>query len=321
MPNLMLTNWCNYKCPYCFGMDRMVPRVPQAAMSDETFLGILDWLARTSYNKPIHLMGGEPTLHPKFEWIVDTLLERDYPITIFSNLATEKAPEYAEKLGVMPISWVVNVNPPYKWSEVQRERIETALSHLGENAAITFNIMPDEPDSLWAIDLIKRFNLRRNIKVGFVLPTITQVNYALDDNEYTIVAEKTVQLARDGAREGITLDYECGVPTCAFTDAQLGELWKLGSRVTSGCCSRLDITPLGEVIYCLSLATVLSRHYSGFANYDEAKNWFEEKYHPYRQLGRKVECATCNLMRSDKCNGACLAKNLIDVDNLNISNE
>ena len=321
MPNLMLTNWCNYKCPYCFGMDRMVPRVPQAAMSDETFLGILDWLARTHYDKPIHLMGGEPTLHPKFEWIVDTLLERDYPITIFSNLATEKAPEYAEKLGVLPISWVVNVNPPYKWNAAQRERIETALSYLGENAAITFNIMPDEPDSLWAIDLIKRFKLRRNIKVGFVLPTITQVNYALDDNEYTVVAEKTMQLARDAARERITLAYECGVPTCAFTDAQLGELWKLGSKMNSGCCSRLDITPLGEVIYCLPLATVLSRHYTGFANYEGAKDWFEAKFQPYRQLGRRLECATCNMMRPDKCHGACLAKNLIEVNNLNISNE
>lgn len=321
MPNLMLTNWCNYKCPYCFGMDRMVPRVPQAAMSDETFLGILDWLARTHYDKPIHLMGGEPTLHPKFEWIVDSLLERDYPITIFSNLATEKAPEYAEKLGVLPISWVVNVNPPYKWNAAQRERIETALSYLGENAAITFNIMPDEPDSLWAIDLIKRFKLRRNIKVGFVLPTITQVNYALDDNEYTVVAEKTMQLARDAARERITLAYECGVPTCAFTDAQLGELWKLGSKMNSGCCSRLDITPHGEVIYCLPLATVLSRHYTGFANYEEAKDWFEAKFQPYRQLGRRLECATCNMMRPDKCHGACLAKNLIEVNNLNISNE
>lgn len=321
MPNLMLTNWCNYKCPYCFGMDRMVPRVAQAAMSDETFLGILDWLALTHYDKPIHLMGGEPTLHPKFEWIVDTLLERDYPITIFSNLATEKAPEYAEKLGVLPISWVVNVNPPYKWNDTQRERIETALSYLGENAAITFNIMPDEPDSLWAIDLIKRFKLRRNIKVGFVLPTITQVNYALNDNEYTVVAEKTMQLARDAARERITLAYECGVPTCAFTDAQLGELWKLGSKMNSGCCSRLDITPLGEVIYCLPLATVLSRHYTGFANYEEAKDWFETKFQPYRQLGRRLECATCNMMRPDKCHGACLAKNLIEVNNLNITNE
>lgn len=319
MPNLMLTNWCNYKCAYCFGMDRMAPKVSKAAMSDETFLGILDWLAKTNYKRPIHLMGGEPTLHPKFEWIVETLLERDYPITIFSNLATEEAPRLAGKLGVMPISWVVNVNPPEKWNPVQKERIETALSYLGGNAAITFNIMPHEEDSLWAIDLIERFNLQRGVKVGFILPTITASNVFLDDDEYTIVADKTVRFARECAKHGITLSYECGVPTCVFTEAQLGELWKLGARVKSGCCSRLDITPLGEVIYCLSLATVLSRQYSDFENYDHAKNWFEAKFAPYRRLGRKVECSTCNLMDPFKCNGACLAKNLMDVKNLSIN--
>ncbi|MBE6196343.1 MAG: hypothetical protein E7137_04535 [Rikenellaceae bacterium] len=318
MPNLMLTNWCNYKCPYCFGMDRMVPAVAKQAMTDETFLGILSWLDKTNYRRPIHLMGGEPTLHPKFEWIVNTLLERDFPITVFSNLASEPAPIYADKLGMLPIAWVVNVNPPYKWTAEQRDRIEASLAALGERASITFNVMPGEDDNFWALDLVRRFKLAPNIKVGFVLPTLTQANYALSDDEYGVVAGKVVELAKEAAKEDIVLQYECGVPTCAFTDEQLGILWKCGSQVRSGCCSRLDITPTGEVIYCLSLATVGSRLYSEFENYEAAKDWFEQRFAPYRKLGRKVECATCNLMNPEKCNGACLAKNLIGVKNLNL---
>lgn len=320
MPNLMLTNWCNYKCPYCFGIDRMTPKVKAEAMSDETFLGILNWLEKSHYHQAIHLMGGEPTLHPKFEWIVDMLIERDYPINIFSNLATEKAPVYAEKLSVLPISWVVNVNPPYKWTSEQRERIETSLRHLGQAASITFNIMPDEPQNDWSIELIEKFNLKRTIKVGFVLPTYTQSNYALNDEEYKTVAGRVVQLAQAAEKYHIRLEYECGVPTCAFTEEQLGQLWQCGSAVKSGCCSRLDITPSGEVIYCLSLATVASKKYNEFANYQEAKNWFETLFAPYRRLGRVADCATCNLMNPDQCNGACLAKNLIGVKNLKIRN-
>lgn len=320
MPNLMLTNWCNYKCPYCFGMDRMVPKVAAQAMSDEVFLGILQWLEKTHYNRAIHLMGGEPTLHPKFEWIVDTLLEHDYPITIFSNLATENAPLYAEKLAMLPIAWVVNVNPPYKWTPEQKTRIETSLRHLGKAASLTFNVMPDEEDNDWAIHLIETFGLSHSIKVGFVLPTYTQSNYALNDNEYKIVAERVVRLAQNAEKKGITLEYECGVPTCAFTNEQLGILWRCGSAVRSGCCSRLDITPFGEVIYCLSLATIASKYYYEFGNYDEAKNWFETIFAPYRRLGRVTDCATCNLMNPEQCNGACLAKNLIGVKNLKIQN-
>lgn len=320
MPNLMLTNWCNYHCPYCFGMDRMAPKVKAQNMSDDVFLGILNWLEKTKYSNAIHLMGGEPTLHPKFEWIINTLLERDYPITVFSNLATEKAPIYAEKLSCFPISWVVNVNPPYKWTEQQRERIESALSRLGRQASITFNIMPDENDNDWALELIMKFNLNKSIKVGFILPTYTRLNYSLGDDDYRVVAERVAQLAIKAADDDVTLEYECGIPTCAFTDEQLGKLWRCGSGLSSGCCSRLDITPLGEVIYCLPLATVASKHYQEFANYEEARKWFELKFAPYRRLGRTINCATCALMRPDKCNGACLAKNLVGVNNIKINN-
>ena len=318
MPNLMLTNWCNYKCPYCFGMDRMSPKVKAHAMTDEVFLGIMNWLVASKYRDPIHLMGGEPTLHPKFEWIVDEVLDHDFGITVFSNLATEKAPEYAEKLASFPITWEVNVNPPSKWTSEQRLRIETALSHLKHMASITFNVMPDEDDNEWAIELTLKYNLDRRIKVGFVLPTYTQSNYALNDNEYYVVAEKVTELAQKGEKYGITLEYECGVPTCAFTDEQLGILWKCGSKLKSGCCSRLDITPHGEVIYCLPLASVASKMYNEFANYQEAKEWFERSFAPYRRLGRTVNCATCPLMNPRQCNGACLAKNLIGVKNLNL---
>ncbi len=319
MPNLMLTNWCNYKCPYCFGVDQMAPQKPAQAMSDETFLDILEWLKRSNYNRTIQLMGGEPTLHPKFEWIVETLLERDFPITVFSNLATDVAPIYAEKMGLLPISWVVNINPPNKWNETQKKNIEAALSHLKEKASITFNIMPDEDDNYWALELIKKFDLSHSIKIGFVLPTLTESNYALKDNEYSIVAAKVVDLAVEGAKMGVTLQYECGVPTCVFTPQQLGTLWRCGSQLRSGCCSRLDITPHGDVIYCLPLATSCSKKYHEFENYQQAKDWFEQSFAPYRRLGRTVECATCNLMNPLKCNAGCLAKNMIGANNVKLT--
>ncbi|MDR2057674.1 MAG: PqqD family protein [Dysgonamonadaceae bacterium] len=81
-----------------------------------------------------------------------------------------------------------------------------------------------------------------------------------------------------------------------------------GSTFASGCCLRLDITPYGELIYCLPLATQQAVHFSKFANYSEAKNGFEKKLQPYRRLGRIENCYKCNLMRPDSCNGGCLAK-------------
>lgn len=318
MPNLMLTNYCNYHCPYCFGMDMMAPKKKPVVMSRETFKGIINWLERKPFDRVVHLMGGEPTLNPDIEWMVDYLLEHDMLITIFSNMATKQAADLAEKLSFLPIHWVANVNNPAKWSKGQRENIERALQVGGKNVALTFNVMPEEPNELWALELIERFNLSTSIKVGFVLPTLTSSNMALKDDEYDIVAQRVVDLVKAGERLGVSLEYECGVPYCVFSDEQMGFLWRHNSSPGSGCQSRLDITPDGEVIYCLPLATAGLRHYSEFESYPDCREWFEARFRPYRMLGNRIECADCMLNNPLKCNGACLAKNMMNAKNVSV---
>lgn len=318
MPNLMLTNWCNYRCPYCFGMDMMAPKMERKAMSRETFNGIMEWLQRRPFDKIIHLMGGEPTLNPDIEWMVDRLLELDMHITVFSNMATKQAVSLAEKLAMLPVHWVANVNNPAKWNAAQRENITTALGYAGKKASLTFNIQPNEPNELWAIDLIEKYDLGTNIKVGFVLPTLTSSNMALHESEYGKAAERVIDLIKAGEHLGVTIEYECGVPFCSFTDEQTGFLWRHNSRGNSGCQSRLDITPDGKVMYCLPLATAGLRHFSEFESYPDCREWFEQRFAPYRLLGSREECAECPLNNPFKCNGGCLAKNMIGAKNLNI---
>lgn len=318
MPNLMLTNYCNYKCSYCFGKDIMYPKNPRLTMTRESFNGIVEWVKKGPSDRIFHLMGGEPTLNPDIDWMVARLLEENMLITIFSNLATRNAFELAKKIADLPVNWVVNVNDPKHWNKEQQQNITNSLSVLKSRASLTFNIMPDENDNLWALEYTRRFHLNNNIKVGFLLPTYNQTNVALEDDQYAVVADKVVRLAQEAAKVDVHLDYECGIPTCAFTDEQLGILWRQGSKLQSGCQSRLDITPDGNVIYCLPLATLGSKHFSRFDCYNDACIWFEQRFRPYRMLGRRIECATCNLHNSLSCNAGCLAKNLIDCKNIKL---
>lgn len=318
MPNLMLTNYCNYKCSYCFGKDIMYPKNPRLTMTRESFNGIVEWVKKGPSDRIFHLMGGEPTLNPDIDWMVARLLEENMLITIFSNLATRNAFELAKKIADLPVNWVVNVNDPKHWNKEQEKNITNSLDVLKSRASLTFNIMPDENDNLWALEYTQRFHLNNNIKVGFLLPTYNQTNVALEDDQYAVVADKVVRLAQEAAKVDVHLDYECGIPTCAFTDEQLGILWRCGSKLQSGCQSRLDITPDGNVIYCLPLATLGSKHFSQFDCYNDACIWFEQRFGPYRMLGRRIECATCNLHNSLSCNAGCLAKNLIDCKNIKL---
>lgn len=316
MPNLMLTNYCNYHCAYCFGVDMMAPKQPAQRMSRDTFKGIVEWLKKRPFDNIVHLMGGEPTLNPDFEWMVDYLLENDLYVTVFSNMATDQAPVYAEKLSCLPVRWVANVNNPANWTAHQRENIMKALKAAGKNAALTFNIIPDEPNELWALDLIKECGLSPEVKVGFVLPTLTNSNLALPEEKYSEVAQRVVDLVKAGEDIGLHVGYECGVPYCAFNDEQSGYLWRHNSYPNSGCMSRMDITPDGYMIYCLPLATAHKRHYTEFDNYQECREWFEAQYAPYRLLGAKIECAECMLNNPEKCRAGCVAKNMIGANNV-----
>ena len=179
----MLTNWCNYHCPYCFGVDKMMPKKPKNAMSRDTFNVRRGSSKRKPFDRVIHLMGDEPTLNPDIEWFLNRLLEENMHITICSNMATPQAVQLAEKCSMLPVHWVANVNNPTKWNKAQRENISKALRAAGKHASITFNIQPEEPNELWALELIEEFGLNPNIKVGFVLPTLTSSNMALKDSE------------------------------------------------------------------------------------------------------------------------------------------
>jgi radical SAM protein with 4Fe4S-binding SPASM domain len=321
MPNLMLTNRCNFNCSYCFGQDQMPPAVSALDMTRETFMQLIDWTLRDgSPGKMVHLMGGEPTLHKDFVWMAKYVLEQKCELKVFSNLASKNAPDYAAELKDAPVRWVVNVNPPESRTREQDASLKKCLQILGPKVTLTFNMVPEPCAQEWLIDLICEYNLARDIKVGFVLPTLSHKNEHLQDKDYPRVARRVVDFARRCESFDIQLSYECGVPWCAFTAEQMGELWHLNSTFFSSCNSVLDITPDGRVIYCLPLATFRSPHFTKFKNYPEAKNWFESVLMPYRPLGSTSQCYKCTFMKitESACRGGCMARVLHGAQNISM---
>lgn len=315
----MLTNRCNFKCNYCFGMDWMENNhVPD--MTKETFMDIINWYEiKPHRDRTIHLMGGEPTLHKDFIWMTNYLLDKKINVWIFTNLATKFSPKIAEVYIDIPLKWVVNVNPPEFRTDKENDYLYKSLEILGKNVTLTLNILPSLTSIDWIIDLIFKFNLSKKIKIGFALPTLSFKNEHLADNEYAVVANKVEEYAKYCKNFNISFDYECGIPWCSFTEAQLGELWSYGSKLFSTCNSILDITTDGKVIYCLPLSKMLAVHFSDFTDYPSAKDWFEQKFSMYRPMGTTDNCFDCILMKCGACRGGCLARILKGINNLNIN--
>jgi radical SAM protein with 4Fe4S-binding SPASM domain len=292
---------------------------PALDMSRETFLDLIAWLKKAPFNgNVVHLMGGEPTLHADFVWMAETTKANNFEIAIFTNAATPKAPEYAAQLKRLEIRWVVNVNPPESRTPEQDNNLRNSLRILADRVTLTFNMTPEPVPNEWLLDLIFEYNLRKKIKVGFVLPALSHNNQHLSKEDYPRVAERVVEFASRCETFGVSLEYECGIPWCAFTADQLGKLWHLNSKFHSTCYSILDITPDGHIVYCLPLATLYAVPFHQFENYPAAKKWYESVLTPYRPLGSTPHCFSCNLMRSGICRGGCLARVLQGTHNIKI---
>ncbi|MCS5544672.1 MAG: hypothetical protein NZ731_01910, partial [Gammaproteobacteria bacterium] len=68
--NIILNSYCNLKCNYCFADEYMEETVktPGKSMDFDFFTG--DVLPRVKTASLINFMGGEPTLHPRFNDIL-----------------------------------------------------------------------------------------------------------------------------------------------------------------------------------------------------------------------------------------------------------
>ena len=307
MANLMITTACNFTCKYCFGRDMIGPDHKKQNMQWDDLISILNWIeAGKIPHLDIHLMGGEPTLHPQIGDIIGEVLARGKQLVIFSNAATPIDQSIYATSMEKGISWVVNANEPETYQGNQLETLNRNLSLLKHAAHLTINICGKETQYEYIFDLIEKNDLKRHIKIGVSLPTMDKNNVYVTFDNFEEVSQHVVELTCKAQENGISVEFECGVPFCLFTSEQKKHFTDVN---ISHCGSRLDITPWGNIINCLPLANFATVHYTQFANYKLARDWFRDATIPYRTIGVEDQCFGCANIENGNC-GVCLANGM-----------
>jgi len=313
MANFMLTTACNFRCPYCFGLDLFGAAQARQYLPMSLFRELLDWVDRADVPEmAIHLMGGEPTLHPAFGEMMEELQRRGRKTAVFSNAAAPIAEALVRRSATQGVRWIINCNPPETYRDNQLELLHRHLALLGRTATMTFNLTDGQTPYQYVIDNIERYGLNRAVKLGVTLPTLEHRNEHVKWEALPAIADQVLKLLHELRRRDITLEFECGVPYCLFNEAQHAEL---GDIHVSHCGSRLDITPTGEVINCLPLYRAAAVPFRCFQNYRQARDWFQRMQAPYRQVGSAARCLCCSDRLAGHCS-ACLAQGLGDYNRI-----
>jgi radical SAM protein with 4Fe4S-binding SPASM domain len=276
-------------------------------MSAGTFGEALDFLERSGMAQA-RLLGGEPTLHPEFGAFIHMAARRGLDLLLFSNgLMPEPALRTLEEIPADQVHILINVTDAgttdYGLSTRQRE----VFSRLGDRIMLGFNIYSPAADFYFLLDVIRKFDLFPNLRLGIAHPCINRANQHLHPRHYNGMGDKIIKFALRTREAGIKLELDCGFVPCMFSEEGLKILRDTVTEIGRRCSPILDMLPDGRVVPCYPLSALCSIKVSQSDNAKMLRGEFERRLSPYRQIGIFRECSSCGFFTEGLCYGGCLA--------------
>lgn len=311
--NLIVTDYCNRACPYCFAQNKVrvsEERSPFSgrSISLENVDVYLDFLVR-SQEEVFKILGGEPTLHPQLPEIIERGIARSLKVEIFTNgLWPESFRDYWKSKRTAEVAFIVNTNEPSLQKDWETDLQGECFEIAGQQACISFNLYRDDFDLLFAGDLIDRFSLKRNIRIGIANPIVGRDTAYIEDNSLRKAAKRLVEQLRRLEERDILGSFDCGFTLCMFDEKDLGTLAITSTGFSSVCGSAIDVGPELTAWPCFPLSDILNVHLLDFRYRAEITAYYKSKTAPLRSFGSKDDCLSCKYLRRGQCTGGCLGR-------------
>ena len=311
MANVILTWDCRRSCSYCFARrarDKTGAGGGRRQMSVEDFTRVLDFLDRSNVTE-VRLLGGEPTLHPDFEQIMDLALQRRGRLLVFSGgLMPRSALEAISRAPSGRCRVMLNVNAPALQTPREAARQRQVMARLGGRLMLAYTIhqLPLGRDHLLALLEGPARQAERRLRLGLAHPAAPEDAPSLSPRRYPAVGARLLRLAREAARLGVRLELDCGFVLCMFSAHELAELRRLGARATFGCSPVLDIDPDLRLHHCLPLAGRWPAELEQQTRQQLVRD-LRQRRRPYDGVGIYRQCRTCSALAQGRCAGGCLA--------------
>ncbi len=310
--NIVFTNFCNRNCPYCFAKGKL----NSAKNSRDSYINfknlkiIINFLKKSKETQ-VGIIGGEPTLHPKFKEAVMMILDEEFHIGIYSNGIIKKdIITFLESIDKNRWIMLLNINQPESYTQKEWSKINRAMKTLNRKITLGFTIYRVNFNMDFIIGLIKKYNLRRIIRVGIANPLWGQDNKYLPMKDYNKLAPKIVKFARKCDDLDISLGFDCGFTLCSFTKKQCGQLFYYNSPLITVCGPVIDVGPDLKLWRCFVTSMIWNRKLTDFKDLQEIYQFYINKFEAFRKVGATNKCFRCKYLNRGQCSGGCLGHSL-----------
>jgi sulfatase maturation enzyme AslB (radical SAM superfamily) len=328
MANIFLTNKCNLKCPYCFAKDIMNV---QDDMSLENFQQAIQFIKTGDKNR-LTLVGGEPTIYPYIDNVLNILLkDNDFnKIDIFSNgIELKKIKKYLKnkKFGVL-----VNCNSPNVLGKINYSKLIESIQMLNEicpeRFSLGINLYDKKINYDYIFDLLKIAN-KSTIRMSIA---VSNKNKNEQDNilEYfSDIKPYIFKFYKDCLNHNVAPYNDCSfIPNCLLNDEDKilqAKIFLLSKKLKaidnvintcSSCIPLIDILPNLNATRCLGMSEYLKVPISKFSNINLLKNYMDLQIDSFGKIAYISEkCTNCDVGLCGKC-GICYAYKIKKINTL-----
>lgn len=320
MPNIMLTYRCNLKCSYCFANEFV--NKENIDITEENFDKAIAFLTKDNSTR-IGLIGGEPTIHPKFKNILDVLINNHKveQVTVYTNgLEIDK---YTNQLITSKIKLLINCNSPENIGKSNYEKMVKNIDNLifnhymKDRVNLGINLYSNDMNYDYIISLLKRYNMHR-VRISLTVPDFS--NYKCNSILKSFEERKEFLLffLKKLTDENILPYYDCNKPPfCIWDEQEKKEVKNIVSKFgnidtnlvgnKSFCYPVIDILPDLRAVRCFGMSDFLKVNILDFDNITELASFFLNEidafaYHIYKD----ENCSSCKLRKTRQCTIGCI---------------
>lgn len=315
MPNIIITELCNLSCPYCFANKMIEDGKNQSNqfISLDQLDQILNWLLPTAITEDftLGLIGGEPTLHPQFNEILNKINAFNSfthsQSTIFTNGL--KIHNWINDIGIST-SLLINVNNLNNNLKSKLINNLDLINNLNwfdiQKATLGCNLYFDEKNYQYFWDIVDRYPKIHKIRMAVAAPN--SQTFKKDKNSYYLAMKDLfLHFLLETKKRNLKIIYDCSqIPICFFSEEEQSLIFELGDNFIKFCEPVIDITPDFKATSCFGVYdTPIDCNI--FNNITELIRYFQNQIFLRINQNNNSICNNCKKIKYLQCQGGCLS--------------
>lgn len=332
MPNIMITNKCNLACEYCFA-NEYVNKFGEGHISEKDFMYFLHWVGASKLQQRIGMIGGEPTIHPEFDRLMDLakLIAPNAEIVIFTNGL--RFDEMKHHLIDSRVHTLVNLNSSATMGASNFKKVRTSLIKACKEGYRTkinlgINLYNPTQDMSEFIEICETLSLPQ-VRVGITVPNDDQKRNRSAVDYFREMTPIFLRLCYELNKIKCNTRFDCnGIPMCAMKPEELfifrsylnkiytetGNSEVLESLSPRICTPVLDIKQDLTAIRCFGMSSDLRVPVTDFDTPEDMESYFKINTDNLASLiATSRECNDCTEHITGACTGGCLSYKIKEI--------